>query len=432
MCFALIVSAVLRWLAPAKERPKRLNQLAAFAAIILCFICLSAMWSTLGHMLEPGVDSGVEGSMAAASNVEAFIGVFSLITKLLLLGTVMASTTVLVLVIVLFLGHGLKAIFAAGTQETEPLKEELKDISKRLAAIMKSPILIAVITWGILALFITLPFLMGNSEKGDLAETWISGVDKIVSFGSESYEKTLGSDDLDQGTGESEESNPGQDFSSGQSEASEAENSGSDNAKRIFYQQLLKYILVTVIVLGVAFAVFKLLYSIISRTFTVEKAYDLIDEYSGAIGVLSVGVAMLWTLQGNVYVMDASGKLFLAFLKSFGMVMLIVALIILTLEVIRLLLDMREKLIRQEARFLFVALVGEISLLLLSAITSIYEAANHAMGNSNDSSLEGVLNLIKEKIVWTMKKHLPASKEYKRTFSGFSETVSKDDDEEDY
>jgi len=430
-CIVLILTAVLRWLAPQKTRAWRMNRLAALAAAILCFTCLSAVWSSLGHMFDSAADS----SVASVSYMENFISVFSLITKLLLLGVIMVSTMMLVLVIVLFLGHGLKAIFAAEIKESTSLKKELKEICDRLVCIMKSPVLIAVITWGILALFVTLPFLMGNSENGDPAKTWENGVYAIVSFGSDSGKVTRPSEPEDNSMGTSEKSDPGQLPSVQSDKSSEKQDPGSSNGDRIFYQALIKYILLTVIVLGVSFAVFKLLYSIILRTFTVEKANDLIDEYSGAIGVLSVGVAMLWTLQDNGELLDDPSGLLVEFIKAFIAVMLIVALIILTLEVIRLLLDMREKLIRSEAKFLFVALVGEVSLLLLSMLNSIYEAANHAIGNLNDSSLEKVQDLIREKIVGTMEKHLSYKKEYKRTFSGFSETVVKngeDREEEEY
>lgn len=430
-CFVLIFTAVLRWLAPQKTRAWRMNRLAALAAAILCFIGLSALWNSLGHMFGSTVDSGAGGGAASVHIVENFVSVFSLITKLLLFGIMMVSTVMLVLVIVLFLGHGLKAIFAAEIKESASLKEELKEICNRLACIMKSPVLIAVITWGILALFVTLPFLIGNSENGDLAKTWENGVKVIASLGSDSGKEEQPSKTEDNSIGTSEESDPGQAPSVQSDIPSEKQDPGGSNAGRTFYQAVIKYILLTVIVLGVSFAVFKLLYSIISRTFTVEKANDLINEYSGAIGVLSVGVAMLWTLQDNGDLLEDPSGLLVEFVKAFGIVMLIVALITLTLEVIRLLLDMREKLIRSEAKFLFVALVGEASLLLLSVLNSIYEAANHAIGNPNDSSLERVQDLIREKIVETMEKHLSYKKEYKRTFSGFGETIVKDGEEEE-
>lgn len=442
LCLLLIVGAVLRWVAPPDKdkeirkdiRARRLNRLAAFAAVILCVICLSAIVRTLGYTPVSEAGDGTGENIAATSGMGTFVDIFSLMTKLLLLGSVMASVVVLILVIVLFLGHGLTAIFAAGIQETESLNQALENIGKRLTAIMRSNILIAVITWGILALFITLPFLMGTNENGSLAETWKNGVEVIAKFGDSEgngdgeENNPLDSNNSGQGTEESEKANSEQVSSTISGDTSEEKKADSNDE---FLQSLIKYILLTIIVIGVTFSVFRLLYSIIWRIFTEEKTHDFIREYSVAIGVLSVGVAMLWTLRDNMDLLHKPGKLFWEFLKSFVMVMLIVALIILTLEIIRLLLDMREKLIRQEARFLFVALVGEISLLLLSAVNSIYEGLNHAMGNPDNSALEEALDMINEKIVWTMKKHLTVSREYKRTFSGFSETVSGVDDEED-
>lgn len=430
LCIVLIVSAVLRWLAPQGTRAKRLNGLAGLAAVILCLICLAAVWGTVGTTAAAG---GTDGSAAAAVNaIGDFAEISKLTIRLLLLGIMIVSVLMLLFVVVIFLKYGLKVIFAAGTAgvaDRDCLEEYLKEISRGLTSIMRTPVLVAVIAWGILALFIAFPFLMGSSEHGDMTEAWVNGVEAIVSFGSGEGGNAEASDDstrVNQAADTANSSSEGT-FSAGTGGSSKVQGTNDNSAHERFDRLLIKYILLFVIVLGVVFAVFKLLYSIILQNFTEANKKALIDEYSSAIGVLSVGVAMLWTLQDHVQLLEDPGQLLLEFFKAFCVVMLIVALIILTLEIIRLLLDMRQRLIRQEAKFLFIILVGQGSLLLLSMMGSIYDAVSKAMGNLEDDSLERIQCMIKKKVVKAMEEELSGKEEFKVTFAPFDEKITKDD-----
>lgn len=375
----LVVNAVLRWLACREDlRAKRLNILTGFAVAGLLVMFLGSRWGTVAEVFSPAA-----GGNGPADTTEVFIEIAKFAAKLLSLGIVVISIALLSLIVTLFLGHGLKAVMEAATQKNRPLKDRLKELGNNLSEAMKSPIFAASMTWGLLVFFVILPFFLGKSN-GSAVENWKDGIYQIV---------------------RSEES--------------------------AFYKVLMQYILLIIIVLGVTFAAFKLLYSVILRTFQEKRERELIDKYSIEIGVLTVGVAMLWMVQDeNLLKKAPSFEFVLELFKAFAVVILVVALIVLVLEVIRLLLDMRGKLIRKEARLLFISSVGKVTLLLNSILHTLYDAMNSAIGNTNDHSLDRIQEKIKENMVEAMDEELSKTKEYNRSFSAFDEVVTKAEEEE--
>ena len=375
----LVVNAVLRWLACREDlRAKRLNILTGFAVAGLLVMFLGSRWGTVAEVFSPAA-----GGNGPADTTEVFIEIVKFAAKLLSLGIVVISIALLSLIVTLFLGHGLKAVMEAATQKNRPLKDRLKELGNNLSEAMKSPIFAASMTWGLLVFFVILPFFLGKSN-GSAVENWKDGIYQIV---------------------RSEES--------------------------AFYKVLMQYILLIIIVLGVTFAAFKLLYSVILRTFQEKRERELIDKYSIEIGVLTVGVAMLWMVQDeNLLKKAPSFEFVLELFKAFAVVILVVALIVLVLEVIRLLLDMRGKLIRKEARLLFISSVGKVTLLLNSILHTLYDAMNSAIGNTNDHSLDRIQEKIKENMVEAMDEELSKTKEYNRSFSAFDEVVTKAEEEE--
>jgi len=378
----LVVNAVLRWLACREDlRAKRLNILTGFAVAGLLVMFLGSRWGTIAGVFSPAA-----GGNGPADTTEVFTEIAKFAAKLLSLVIVVISIALLSLIVTLFLGHGLKAVMEAAVQKNRPLKDRLKELSNNLSEAMKSPIFAASMTWGLLVFFIILPFFLGKSD-GSAVENWKDGIYQIVESG-----------------------------------------------KAAFYQALMQYLLLIIIVLGVTFAAFKLLYSVIFRTFQEKREQELIDKYSIEIGVLTVGVAMLWMVRdenSDLLTEAPSLELVLELFKAVAVVILVVALIVLVLEVIRLLLDMRGKLIRKEARLLFISSVGKVTLLLNSLLNTLYDAMNSAIGNTNDHSLDQIQEKIKENMVEAMDEELSKMKEHKRTFTAFDEVVTKAEEEED-
>lgn len=416
LCLALLVGAVLRWLASSTKRAARMNKLAAIAAAALCAAgLLFVMRGTIAKAF-----GGTEGSAKEA--MVTTIGAVQLLLKLLLLGLGVVSIVALFAVIAVFLEHGLKAVFDAGVQETDSLEKRLNVIGKRFKIILKNPAVTAITTWGLLALFFFLPLLAGNSSTGSLTETWKSGVQEIVTF-ADSDKKT-----------EADASQMSMSPDIGDSTPAKTQASKGGNEEEAgdrFFRQLLQYISFAVILPGVAFAVFKLLFSILSQAFAGTGKNDILDEYSGAIGVLGVGVAVLWTIQKKSFSHLELSELIFEFLKAFCVVMLLIALIVLTLEIIRLLLDMRQKLIRQEAKYLFTSLIGQASLLLFSMLRALYDAVSSAIGTPDNDALKRAEEGIKRKMTEAMEDQTLQNLQQDAVFSDFEEMVTGEEETED-
>ena len=96
-----------------------------------------------------------------------------------------------------------------------------------------------------------------------------------------------------------------------------------------------------------------------------------------------------------------------------------------TLETIRLLVDMSERLIRVEAKYLFIFLVGQATILLLSMLNSIYGAVNAIIGDKAGTALDQIQDKIRNAMIAAMDRQLDGQKNHKRTFSGFTGKSTK-------
>jgi len=408
LCVALIFRAVLHWLSPPGTwtREDRLKRLARLAGGVLAALFLYAKRGRIGGAVNNLLEAAEEDPDGALPLI-----VYTL--KLMLFGVVSVSIVILLLVVALYLFFVVRAMFTAvkscfpgkKSEDREKLTKQLGQASKRLIAIIRSPIMASAITWGLVVLFVVLPFLVGyQAEKQTVTEAWKTGVVQLVTFGK---------DDLP------EEDNPG------------AGNSDENNPKGDnFYRAVVRYALYAIIVLGVAFSTYKLLYSILTHALAENRSRDIMDEYAGAIGVLGVGIAILWTIQDES-VFKTPEELPAKLLQSFVTVTLVMALVVLTLEVISLLMDMGNRLIREEAGLLFVSFVGEAVLLILCALDYIYKGLSGAMGRAEDHLLDDVQEAIRQLVVVYMSDYLEEPKKLKVTFRAFEEIVIRGEDEEE-
>lgn len=411
VCTVFIVSGVLRWLSDSNKRGKRLDFAAWISLIVVAvmfFIHKGDLFKTLAT------------AEASAGLTPIIVNASKVIAKLLVLGTVIVCALLLAALVALFVFYVI-SIFVQimreqGSGQQSSIKAALKAKSDAFFEMVKTPALMMVITFGILATFVIIPLFMGTTttaipagqstaqadmaeqdlsgqaqEEQSLTEVWKSGIIQITKF-------------IDKDKGE--KSNAGQD----------------DNP---FGYAFISYTLVYIIVLGVCFAAAQILYSIIRDCFTRKNAGGIIDEYSGSIGILAVGISILWSIRSGALKDGKLSTIIAEFGKSFLAVMFIVALGILALEIIRLLMDMKEKLIRIEARYLFTSLVGLASILMLSMLNSIYGAVCAVIGFDADASLDNIQDRIKGKMIEEMERQLDEKKDYKMTFSGFSEKITK-------
>lgn len=411
VCTVFIVSGVLRWLSDSNKRGKRLDFAAWISLIVVAVMFCIHKGDLFKTLATAEASAGLTPIIVNASKV---------IAKLLVLGTVIVCALLLAALVALFVFYVI-SIFVQimreqGSGQQSSIKAALKAKSDAFFEMVKTPALMMVITFGILATFVIIPLFMGKTttaipagqstaqadmaeqdlsgqaqEEQSLTEVWKSGIIQITKF-------------IDKDKGE--KSNAGQD----------------DNP---FGYAFISYTLVYIIVLGVCFAAAQILYSIIRDCFTRKNAGGIIDEYSGSIGILAVGISILWSIRSGALKDGKLSTIIAEFGKSFLAVMFIVALGILALEIIRLLMDMKEKLIRIEARYLFTSLVGLASILMLSMLNSIYGAVCAVIGFDADASLDNIQDRIKGKMIEEMERQLDEKKDYKMTFSGFSEKITK-------
>ena len=411
VCTVFIVSGVLRWLSDSNKRGERLDFAAWISLIVVAVMFCIHKGDLFKTLATAEASAGLTPIIVNASKV---------IAKLLVLGTVIVCALLLAALVALFVFYVI-SIFVQimreqGSGQQSNIKAALKAKSDAFFEMVKTPALMMVITFGILATFVIIPLFMGKTttaipagqstaqadmaeqdlsgqaqEEQSLTEVWKSGIIQITKF-------------IDKDKGE--KSNAGQD----------------DNP---FGYAFISYTLVYIIVLGVCFAAAQILYSIIRDCFTRKNAGGIIDEYSGSIGILAVGISILWSIRSGALKDGKLSTIIAEFGKSFLAVMFIVALGILALEIIRLLMDMKEKLIRIEARYLFTSLVGLASILMLSMLNSIYGAVCAVIGFDADASLDNIQDRIKGKMIEEMERQLDEKKDYKMTFSGFSEKITK-------
>lgn len=352
----LIIIGVLRWLADSSKRADRMNIVSYCAFVLFLVMLLSANWDLVVNAFN-----GWIGSSADATN--ALIDTSKITIKVMLMVLIVAFAVLLTLTAALLIIYGLwamiRTIFSFGVSDAGTLKKELQDKAEKLTAMLNTPIFIVIIAGGILAVFGIIPIVMGDASDS-LAECWKSGVEGIAAFCSNREDLT-------------------------------------------FEKSLSMYLLVYISVLGIGYAVANILYEIIKKTLGRKKGKSFLGEYSNSIGLLAVGISVLLMISSKDFDFSSDSSwvdLFVSFSKPFALILFIVALSVLALEIVRLLMDMREKLIRKEARYLFVMLVGQCTAIIVKAFSLIYNALSSALASEVQSeSTEEHIRNIHEQII---------------------------------
>lgn len=407
VCVALIVSGILRWLASSEKRTGRLNIAGWIAFAILTVMFFYNQRTSVASFFANG-----DGSKTLTFVV---INGSKMTAKLLLLGAVFSIATIILLVFIILLSKGIRAAFYAKNTEVKDWAKIVKEKGNQFGVIVRTPVFTFFVTCGILLVFIILPLLLGT-PKGEmgLAETWIDGVQTFASAINRNEYVEKG---LTLNAGESADSGGDIDL-----------NRNIDKTRPPLPEAVITYMLVYVIVLGVGFSIARILYAIVKDNLNQKQTATLIDEYSSSMGVLGVGVSILLVLQDdelNIY-QDDLFKILGGFFKYFVIVAIVMALAIVILEVIRLVMDMRETLIRKEAKYLFVALVGRAALLILILLNSIFSALSNAIGQYDEVDIRQIQNKLLQRITKAMDQEIDQRTEDRDvTFVRFEERITK-------
>lgn len=393
LCSCLIIYAVLRWLKPSEAKDSKFYILALISFAVLCILGVIRL-----------VTSIIKGDINDDDIKRFRFLLFKLSTAVvqgLLFGIIVAFVIILLLIIILCLGKVVWRLLSSSKLSASGKSTKLSGVSLNNSAFfatVKSSEVALIVTGGLISLFLIIPFFIGEQVKGDSLEIWIDGVKKIAQF--------LNSDNVQE--------------------------------EYKFVQALSLYALVYIILLGVGLAVVKILHSLIVDFLQKKKTVSLIDTYSNPIALLAVGVSLLWLFrEENDPFNMGRRKLLLELGKYILTVVIAAALLILALEVIRLLLDIRQKLIRQEAKYIFISLIGKSSLFMLEMMDSFFDALNNAVGGDRDSRMLKIDKKLKKKIVHAMEKAIDQEEElpiqcseedkggYETVFNSFDEHVTK-------
>lgn len=420
VCVALVVSGILRWLASPEKRSRRLNIAGWIAFTVLTIMILYGQRSGIMRLF---VNS--DGSQAMTSIA---VNGTKMAVKLLLLGVVFAIAVIALLVLIVLLTKGVRVALCAQNKTAKDWAKKLNELGEQFAIITKTSIFTFFVTCVVLSVFIILPLLLG-SPKGEagMAETWVDGVQTFASAVSRSEGMTKNTDaNTDDYANPKEDEDPTEDMDP---DSAISLTGNTTKTKDIpIPEAVITYILVYVIVLGVGFSIVRILYAIVKDNLTQKQTTNLIDEYSASMGVLGVGVSILLVLQDddlNIY-QDELFKILGGFFKYFAIVAIVMALAIVILEVIRLVMDMRETLIRKEARYLFVALVGRVSLLILMLLNSIFSALSSAIGQHDEVDTSEIQYKLIRRITDAMDQEVDWRPENNNvTFVNFKESVTK-------
>lgn len=400
LVFAVVMIFIggLRWIANSNKRKERLNIISICALIFFVLVLVFYNWEKI---------SGIFLNSAALNDdiTISLVNVFKIAIKVLVIVIIAVFSLILSFMAILLVVYSVKAILhiisAVNKNDVKKLEKDLQADIEKISISLRYPIFLVTIVVGIMALYLAFPLVIGgnlekenitkkaentlNLEKTEsITKRWIAGITEIGEF------CNINNNDANVNSNNDNNS----DINSDNNENIH-NNNDSDEKKPNFANCLAVYTLIYILILGIVYAAGNILFEIIAERFESKKGF--LKEYSNSIGLLTMGISILYLLSSRRIDLSTKEPLKLVggFLESFILVIFVIALGVLTLEIVRLLMNMKEKMLRKEARYLFVLLVGLCTMLIMRAFLVIYNAISSALGR-NDKWLENMEEGIKE------------------------------------
>lgn len=345
--FAMIltISGILRWIANTNKRKTRLTVISICAFVFLVVMLLCGKWDVISSVLQNNEGSGMA--------TKSLINISKITIKVLLLVLIVTFSLIIAFMAILLVIYSIRAIIRTISEFQEDNVEDSKEIlekeTKKIFILLKTPIFITSIVGGIVALYLVLPLLMGTSSES-LAECWKDGIWKIAQICTDK--------------------------------------SSNNEFNNNFASNLSVYSLIFILIIGIGYGVVNILFEIIRERF--KKNTIFLKEYSNSIGLLAIGISILLLISSSSKPDDKAPlrEVLSYYATPFVTVIFIIALGILILEIVRLLIDMREKMIRKEARYLFVFLVGLCTVTIMKAFLIVYSSISSILGRKDAKSDE--------------------------------------------
>lgn len=382
----IAVKTTLQWLNPGNGvkktwREHRHNILGVFSIIIL--VGAAGSWFALRN--EPQL---VQANRLVTP---AFVNSLKVIIKLMMF----SGALMLILVVAAFFSGTVfvaaQKIYYALVRNDGSEKQSVNLTQKEnkahlLIEIAKSPEIVSLLTIGVLAVFVAIPLFFGNIHEGAL-KCWHDGVKRIGGI-------------LASGGG------------------------------LPFTTAVVLYLIIYIIVLGILFCAANIVYTILEDTISGNGRAGFLHEYSSSIGVLAVLCSVYFGK--DEHGLSKMAQMAQNVVLSLVGTVLIVAVIIVVLEIVRLLIDMKGTLIREEAGFIFVYLILLGATLIAQVLYSLYSAISSALAIDQTetdkvkeiyhSIIDGMCEVVEEKVV-QLRNRMPLSK--KTSFKVFERKITR-------
>lgn len=399
VAFAVVMTliGILRWVANTQKRGRRLTIISICSFVILVIMLLMGNWGTISGIFA---NSSMTNAYATSSLIHSTQTIIKVLLMVFMVTFLLISALMVILLVVC---SGGVIVSAFEDKEAEKTKQKLQEKTEKITVLLKNPVIIMAIVGGILALYLTLPLAMGENTES-IAKCWTDGVEQIVRFCNVNTKVEV--EEL-AGNEVASEETTSEEVGGEESARNQVTNSTLANSLSV-------YSLVFILILGIAYAVGNILFEIIKDGF--EKKTGFLKEYSNSIGLLAVGISMLYLIsnKGIDLFKTEPSKLVVGFIESFVLVIFVIALGILTLEIVRLLMDLKEKMIRREARYIFVLLVGLCTVIIMRAFSVVYNAISSALGGKSkqleraEERIQKVYDYIIEKVAMDMAEEIDA------------------------
>ncbi len=268
--------------------------------------------------------------------------------------------------------------------------------------IMQNPIIRLVFGWDVLVVFFVLPFLLGKQVEGSLIEVWKDGVCEIESFFAVSNALSL------------------------------------EVVQDSFtVKTLVFYLFIYIVGVGLSFGGIKVLYLLIGHLFERKQNEYSISRHFRYIAFLILLISTLLMFRENMLLHIGCDDMLVELIKYFVMSVLFIVLVILTVEAISFLLNMKRNPIRQGGQILLLYLIGGIIDLLLEIMIFVFNAIDDAIGGTITFQMSELQIKLRRKLTNVLETKLDIENElqveqtknirnkHQMTFSAFDEKITK-------
>ena len=363
----IAIKSILHYLNPKGENNDQTKRYRKHRRFVFGFLSIATL--ILGAYIITSIKNPELFQKINESTTPGFIYGSRLLVKLL---ATVAGMSIIAIVLIMFLGMafcGARTIWYAAFNNKDKFDETRRESQSLLQEAIREPMVKIVLTISVFAAFIVIPLF---SEGKGMVECWKTGVcyigDLILK-------------------GESVPSNPATSLS----------------------VSVAVYIVLYVVICGTFFGAANIVYIIFDDFLTKASGRGFLREYSNSIGLLAIGIAMLSSVflgktDSNSDLLKLVGNA----LKSMAVVILLFAVVVMVLEIINLLMDMRDTLLREESGLIFIYLVLLGSALLANVLHSLYLAVSSLFVTSDGTTariekiyediLDGMCDAVDQKV----------------------------------